>query len=39
MESKIKLFNELLKNNGIDVMDLDLSCINLELKKLQKFRS
>jgi hypothetical protein len=33
MESKIKLFNELLKNNGIDVMDLDLSCINLELMK------
>jgi hypothetical protein len=33
MESKIKLFNELLKNNGIDVMELDLSCINLELMK------
>lgn len=33
MESKINLFNELLKKKGIDVMNLDLSCVNLELMK------
>jgi hypothetical protein len=31
MESKLKLFDELLKNKGINVMELNLSCVNFEL--------